>query len=124
MVNFTKKIVCCSKAVERLVIQQEGIPAVKTAVVYNGINEDKFVSIGKADEKKKELNIADSIVIGVVASLNRNKGHKILFDAAKQPIDNKEVDWGGCKSFKDTLSKSEREQYEAEEKAADKKIMN
>jgi len=42
------------------------------------------------------------------------------FEAFKKPVDNKEVEWGTGKSFRDTLSKSEREQYERSVKKFDK----
>ncbi len=45
-----------------------------------------------------------------------------FFDAAKQPVDNKEVEWGTRKSFRETLEKSQREQYEAEEKVLNKEL--
>ena len=42
------------------------------------------------------------------------------FEAFKQPIDNKETDWGTGKSFREQLSKSEREEYERGAKEFDK----
>jgi len=44
------------------------------------------------------------------------------YKAANQPIDNQEVEWGTGKSFRETLEKSERERYEAEEKALNKEL--
>lgn len=80
---FTQKIICCSKAVEAFVRGHERINPSKTVVIYNGVNEDEFRQPIDIAEIKRKLNISPGgHIIGIVASLNRNKGHKYLFKAA------------------------------------------
>ena len=83
--SFTDRVICCSNAVEEFVRGYEGIKPSKTIVIYNGVDENKFVSGIDVPEKKKELNIkAGDSSVGIVASLVPNKGHKYLFLAADE----------------------------------------
>ena len=77
---FTDKIICCSRAVADFVVNKEKINVKKTAVIYNGIDLDKFNGYLKVEEKK------DEFVIGCVASLFPHKGHKYLLEAAKEVL--------------------------------------
>lgn len=79
---FTKKIICCSKAVADFVREKEKIDQSKIQVIYNGIDVNKFkvVSQVKKQENKR-------YTIGCVASLVEHKGHKYLLEAAKEVLD-------------------------------------
>jgi glycosyltransferase involved in cell wall biosynthesis len=72
---YTAVIICCSRAVADFVTTHERIPAVKTAVIYNGIDSGK---INKRDYRQKEQRL-----ITCVASLFPHKGHRYLLEAAK-----------------------------------------
>ncbi|MBU1086344.1 MAG: glycosyltransferase [Candidatus Omnitrophica bacterium] len=78
---FTKKIICCSKAVADFVRKNENIDPRKIQVIYNGIDVNKFevVSSVKKQENKR-------FTIGCVASLVEHKGHKYLLEAAKEVL--------------------------------------
>jgi len=78
---FTKKIICCSKAVADFVRKTEKIKSDKVQVIYNGIDISKFevVSTVKSQFKKR-------FTIGCVASLVEHKGHKYLISAAKDVL--------------------------------------
>ncbi|MFH1062926.1 MAG: glycosyltransferase [Candidatus Omnitrophota bacterium] len=79
---FTKKIICCSKAVAEFVKENEKINPLKIQVIYNGIDVNKFevVSSIKKQENKR-------FTVGCVASLVEHKGHKYLLEAAKEVLD-------------------------------------
>jgi glycosyltransferase involved in cell wall biosynthesis len=84
---FTKKIVCCSRAVADHVRYSEQIPAWKFAVVYNGIPEMKTDGI-TVDVLKKQFGIqTGETVIGTVANLVEHKGHTYLVQAARIVLD-------------------------------------
>jgi len=78
---FTDKIVCVSVAVQKFVLEVEGINEKKTLVIYNGV-EDLFVREAKSEVSRKSFGISDSdIVVITVASLTPHKGHGVLIDA-------------------------------------------
>ena len=78
---FTDKIVCVSMAVQKFVLEVEGINEKKTLVIYNGV-EDLGVREAKSEVSRKSFGISDSdIVVITVASLTPHKGHSVLIDA-------------------------------------------
>jgi glycosyltransferase involved in cell wall biosynthesis len=78
---FTDKIVCVSVAVQKFVLEVEGINEKKTLVIYNGVKE-LGVREAKLDVSRKSFDISDSnIVVITVASLTPHKGHGVLIDA-------------------------------------------
>jgi glycosyltransferase involved in cell wall biosynthesis len=80
--HFTKTIICCSKAVEKFVRENEEISPAKTKVIYNGIDINKFEFISTVKNQEKQR-----FTVGCVASLEEHKGHKYLIDAAKQVLE-------------------------------------
>ena len=80
---FTHKIICCSKAVEDFVRDQERIKPAKTLVIYNGVDEDRFSAPKDPSSLKTQLGIdSGDSVVGTVSSLTPHKGHEHLFQAA------------------------------------------
>ena len=78
---FTDKIVCVSVAVQKFVLEVEGINEKKPLVIYNGV-EDMGVREAKSEVSRKSFGISDSkIVVITVASLTPHKGHGVLIDA-------------------------------------------
>ncbi|MBW1704401.1 MAG: glycosyltransferase, partial [Deltaproteobacteria bacterium] len=78
---FTDKIVCVSMAVQKFVIQVEGINEKKCIVIYNGVEvQDSYET--KLSVNRKSFGISDSdIIVITVASLTAHKGHSVLIDA-------------------------------------------
>ena len=69
-----------------------GIPKEIIKVLPNGINVEEYQYIGeeKIEELRKEFNISsDTIVIGNLARLSGQKGHKFLIEAARRIINQK-----------------------------------
>lgn len=80
--RITKKIICCSKAVEHFVTHQERIRSSKTIVIYNGVDEERFSSTKEPSLIKTQLGIdSESPVVGSVSSLKALKGHTYLLRA-------------------------------------------
>ena len=78
---FTDKIVCVSVAVQKFILEVEGINEKKTLVIYNGIEEPNTYET-ELNVNRKSFDISDSdIVVITVASLTPHKGHGVLIDA-------------------------------------------
>ena len=77
---FTDKIVCCSRAVAKFVVNAEKINSNKVKVIYNGVDVDKFNSIKPETEK-------NTFIIGCIGSFFPHKGHCYLIEAARKIID-------------------------------------
>ncbi len=74
--KVTSKVICCSKAVQDFVVQNENIPVGKTQVIYNGVTCANHTS-----ESKLGQNPTRYLMLSVVASLVENKGHRYLVSA-------------------------------------------
>lgn len=85
---FTYKVICCSEAVKRFIMEKEGIPEDKLIVLYNGIPEPTLLAPSDVNNFKKDLGIPQEVsVIGCVASLVQHKGHRYLLEAFRK-LDN------------------------------------
>lgn len=81
--KWCKKIICSSNAIKNSVQKKTGISKDKFIVIHNGIDIQKYIKA-----KKAKLNIAKKfLVIGCVANLRKEKGHKYLIKAAKKVVD-------------------------------------
>jgi hypothetical protein len=78
-------IIAVSQAVKTHLVDQ-GIPAERLRVVYNGIDLSRFEPLGNAselEEKKRALGFKPAApLVGVVAHLTRKKGHSWFLEAA------------------------------------------
>lgn len=74
--NLVDKIICCSEAVQKFVVINEGIKKDKTIKIYNGVSN-------KLKKYCNPLKIFadDEVCIATVASLVKNKGHTYLLEA-------------------------------------------
>lgn len=83
--RFTDKIICCSEAVKKFVIKQEGISEDKLMVLYNGVPSPKPMNPRAIDALRETLGIPkETNIVGCVASLVQHKGHEYLLDAFKK----------------------------------------
>jgi glycosyltransferase involved in cell wall biosynthesis len=75
-------VVASAESVKRAYVQQLGISPDAVRVIYNAVNWDKLRATKTPAAVRQELGIpADRIVIGVVATLQDKKGHRVLLDA-------------------------------------------
>lgn len=80
--RFTGRIVCCSDAVKRFVLDGEGIPPSKIEVIYNGVESGPFGRPFDRRTLRASLGIGpeDKVMI-TVASLTGKKGHRFSLKA-------------------------------------------
>ena len=75
-------VVASAEAVKSAYVRQLGIGAEAVRVVYNAVNWDRLDATNSPDAVRAELGIpSDRIVVGVVATLQDKKGHRVLLDA-------------------------------------------
>src|SRR3989344_1134809 len=86
--RWVTKIIVVADAVKQMVMQTEGVPAEKIAVIYNGIEINSAISAQpSAVSFKKQLGIAEQDKVLVhVANLKPVKGHIYLLQAIAQVV--------------------------------------
>jgi glycosyltransferase involved in cell wall biosynthesis len=83
---FTDNIICVSKAVQKFVVEREGIRESRTSVIYNGISLpwNGLPSKDRKAQRASEGVSSQDVVIIEVASLTANKGQHILLNACQK----------------------------------------
>ncbi|MCG8603891.1 glycosyltransferase, partial [bacterium] len=80
--RFCDKVISVSETTGKWLVEKRGLPQDKVVVIPYGVNLEQFTT-GRKDELKTELGIpAQSLVIGTVARLHHQKGHRYLIEAA------------------------------------------
>jgi glycosyltransferase involved in cell wall biosynthesis len=80
---ITDRIIAVSENQKRYLIEEEGLPGQKIVVIPNGIDWKFFKPSKDTEAIKRSLNIPeDGFVIGQVAKLRPEKGHRVLLQAA------------------------------------------
>jgi glycosyltransferase involved in cell wall biosynthesis len=75
-------VVASAESVKRAYVQQLGISADAVRVIYNAVNWDRLRATETAHDVRAHLGIPDdSLVVGVVATLQDKKWHRVLLDA-------------------------------------------
>ena len=75
-------VVASAESVKRAYVRQLGISPDIVRVIYNAVNWDRLHATLTPAEVRRELGIPeDRIVVGVVATLQDKKGHRVLLDA-------------------------------------------
>jgi glycosyltransferase involved in cell wall biosynthesis len=81
---ITDRFIAVSELQRRFLIEEEGLPSEKMVVIYNRIDLDRFRPKKSPKEIRDSLGIPEKIpVIGQVAKLRPEKGHRVLFAAAR-----------------------------------------
>lgn len=85
------KVLCVSQAVQEFIVREEGLNRNKTMLIYNGIEmpEEEVPFESRVAIRKTFGFASDDIVLIVVASLNKHKGHKVLLDAFANEVKKK-----------------------------------
>ena len=82
---ITDRIIAVSENQKRYLIEEEGLPSRKIVVIPNGIDWKSFKPQKDAETVKRALDIPEGhFVIGQVAKLRPEKGHRLLLKAAKK----------------------------------------
>ncbi|MBA4393352.1 MAG: hypothetical protein C0407_07345, partial [Desulfobacca sp.] len=79
---FTDQIIAVSGAVQESIVRYDRINRQRIRVIHNGIDLSKFQDSTNRSEWRSGLGITeDQMVIGVIARLEEQKGHRFLLEA-------------------------------------------
>lgn len=84
---LTDRIIVVSEAARKFCINQEGIPAEKLQLIYNGIDINMKDMPDDVEELKTYLSLNNNFVIGCVGRFVEVKGHQYLLKAIKEVTD-------------------------------------
>jgi glycosyltransferase involved in cell wall biosynthesis len=71
----------------KFLVEREGFPADRVAVIANGVDTQKYVPMSDATEVRSELGIAhDAPVVGIVAALRPEKNHELFLEMANRVV--------------------------------------
>lgn len=88
---ITDRIIVVSENQKRYLIDEEGLPLEKMVVIFNGIDLEAFKPKRDPEEMKNRLDIPkDYSVVGQTAKLRPEKGHRLLFQAAKLVLEQRQ----------------------------------
>ena len=77
--KFTDRIICCSDAVKRFVVEHENISDKKAVTIYNGV---EIKEVNDSFKSREALGIRENdIMITTVGSLTPHKGQRYLIEA-------------------------------------------
>ena len=80
---FSDKLIAVSNAVASDVVRYDWVDPVKTEIIYNGIEIEKFNIDLSKEEARKIFNMpVNPRIIGSVGRLTEQKGHRYLIEAA------------------------------------------
>lgn len=99
------RVIAVSHAVRESLLK-EGMPEERIKVIYNGINVKRFRENALKENPKAQLKIDKDRVVGMVARLEPEKGHRYFLEAAAMVLeDRKDVSFVvvGTGSLKDEL---------------------
>ena len=83
--RFATHSVACSEAVRTFHIRRRWYPASKIQVIHNSTDISRFNVLTNKIAVRRKLKLPEnSVIIGTVASLTEQKGHKYLIEAAKK----------------------------------------
>jgi glycosyltransferase involved in cell wall biosynthesis len=84
--RYCTRVISVSHATARWLVEKRGVPPDKVVVIPYGVNLDLYRA-GDDPELKQKLGIApDAKVVGVVARLHPQKGHRYLIEAAPEIV--------------------------------------
>jgi glycosyltransferase involved in cell wall biosynthesis len=82
LARSTDRIIANSEAVRQYLLGRGGLAADKVVTIYNGVNFDRFRSRCDASVRRRELGIADDVVLaGCLARVEPAKDHGTLLQA-------------------------------------------
>jgi glycosyltransferase involved in cell wall biosynthesis len=76
-----KPVIAISESVKEHLVRDFKVKEKDIKIIYSGIDVSKF-----RGQKKKDLGLGDSLVIGIIARLSEEKGHLYLVEAMKSVL--------------------------------------
>jgi len=80
------RVIAVSLAVKEDLLQN-GVPEEKIILIYNGIDIKKYREQARSGDLKSRLGIGENRVVGMVARLEPEKGHRYYLEAAGKVLD-------------------------------------
>jgi glycosyltransferase involved in cell wall biosynthesis len=105
---FTDKLICCSRYVQAVTVENLGVRTEETAVVYNGVGIDPFVSAAVAAAPSERRSVP---IMGMVGTLEGHKDQATLVRASAElrrrrgPVDVRLIGEGKRRSELEALIK-------------------
>ena len=94
---FTDRVVCCSKAVRRWVLEKENLHPEKVLTIHNGIDLEHFKRRANNRGIRREFGIPEnSQVVGTIANFASEKDYPNLLAAANQCLRERQNLWFLC----------------------------
>jgi glycosyltransferase involved in cell wall biosynthesis len=92
--KFTDKVVACSHAIERFMIEEVGIDPKRITTIHNSADTSIFhpfdsgEEMGRVDQLRREHALSrDDLVVGCVGNFRPVKGHRFLFGAVARIVE-------------------------------------
>ena len=84
--TLTDVVIANSEAVRRDALQNEGLPADRVVVIYNGLDIDRYGLSPDSDRRRALGLIGRGPVVGVVANFIHYKGHQYFLEAWREVL--------------------------------------
>ena len=86
---FTDRAIAVSESTRAFLVDERHVPAAKVRVIWNGAPLDEFAPVPSevARAARQQLGLPlDALVVGSIARLSEQKGHRYLLDAAARVL--------------------------------------
>jgi glycosyltransferase involved in cell wall biosynthesis len=84
---ITDAFIAVAESHGRFLVDNEGFPAGKVAVIPNGVDTEHFAPISDVAAVRRELGIgANAPVVGIVAALRLEKNHELFLEMARRVV--------------------------------------
>ncbi len=80
------RVIAVSEETRRIMVEQEGVPKKRIAVVYNGVDATPAPSAETRARLRGELSLPNVPIILMIARLHEEKGHRYLLEAIPDVI--------------------------------------
>lgn len=86
LMRGTTRVIASAESVRDFYVKQIHADPAKVDVIYNAVDWSQLDTSVSRDEMRDSLGLArDAKVVGVIARLTEQKGHRFLFDAMERP---------------------------------------
>lgn len=85
LMRRTDRVVASAESVKQVYVRQIGADPAKVDVVYNAVDWSRLTTTTTREALRASIGVPqNAVVIGIIARLTEQKGHRVLFDALAQ----------------------------------------